>query len=170
VDEIPRSEIIAGLRQPVPPQTPIRLGIRFFYYHPKWAWLQDNGSFFMWKHPEIVSGADLKAGVDLNQVRHGHPPPKSFIPDAGWHLSYFGGVDGILRKIRYLAHQENNIPEFTERQRIIDAVTYGFDLFNRDSPHGNLGSNPEPNDVPALILERGPEYRWSWSECSKDEL
>jgi hypothetical protein len=49
----------------------------------------------------------------------------------GWHLSWFGGVDFVQRKIRSFSHQELNTPEFTDRDHILDALQNGKDLFKR---------------------------------------
>jgi len=53
------------------------------------------------------------------------------ITNAGRHLSFFGGVDAIIKKIESFSHQEYNTPEFKNRVRIQTAIDQGVDLFGR---------------------------------------
>ncbi len=53
------------------------------------------------------------------------------IPNGGKHLSYFGDVEKIIKKIEDTAHQELNRPEFKDRNHIEQAILEGKDLFNR---------------------------------------
>lgn len=50
----------------------------------------------------------------------------------GRHLSYFGGVDTILKKLEDTAHQEYNTPVYKNKTRIKKAIKEGVDLFGRD--------------------------------------
>ena len=45
------------------------------------------------------------------------------IPNAGWHFSYFGGVNKILEKITNAAHQECNTIENNNMNNIIECVS-----------------------------------------------
>jgi len=53
------------------------------------------------------------------------------IPVGGWHFSYFGGIDSIIKKIEDTAHQEYNKDEFKDPERIRKAIEDGTDLFGR---------------------------------------
>ena len=53
------------------------------------------------------------------------------IPNAGWHLSYFGDERFIENKIREFGHQELNKTEFTDHEKIAARVRDGRDLYDR---------------------------------------
>lgn len=53
------------------------------------------------------------------------------IQSAGWHLSYFGGVDKIIEKIENFAHQEFNKTDYKDSDKISQAITNGTDLYGR---------------------------------------
>lgn len=53
------------------------------------------------------------------------------IPNGGKHLSYFGDVDKIIKKIEDTAHQEYNLEKFKDREKIRKAIEDGTDLFER---------------------------------------
>jgi beta-1,4-mannosyl-glycoprotein beta-1,4-N-acetylglucosaminyltransferase len=54
------------------------------------------------------------------------------IPNAGWHLSYFGNAEFIKNKLEHFGHQEYNTEQYTNEQNINDAIKHGRDLFNRE--------------------------------------
>lgn len=54
------------------------------------------------------------------------------LPDAGWHFSYMGGPERIRQKLLAFAHTEYSGEEFSNEEHIIDAVSGGKDLLNRE--------------------------------------
>lgn len=55
-----------------------------------------------------------------------------FIPDAGWHLSYFGDISKIQNKISQFAHQEYNNEKFTDLNHIAQCIKNKTNLFSND--------------------------------------
>jgi predicted O-methyltransferase YrrM len=53
------------------------------------------------------------------------------VQNAGWHLSYFGGVDNIIGKIESFSHQELNTDHYKNKDRIQQAIDQGKDLYDR---------------------------------------
>ncbi|MGN0846574.1 MAG: hypothetical protein ACI4RA_04225 [Kiritimatiellia bacterium] len=49
----------------------------------------------------------------------------SLIPNGGWHFSFLGGVDAIIRKIQAYSHQERNTAEFLDPERLMKALREG---------------------------------------------
>lgn len=72
---------------------------------------------------------------------------------AGWHLSYFGGVPAIQKKIASYSHQENNTQYFTDSSRITDCITKSIDLFDR----GTTASQPPKDFFPLYFRELAPK-------------
>jgi beta-1,4-mannosyl-glycoprotein beta-1,4-N-acetylglucosaminyltransferase len=69
------------------------------------------------------------------------------IPNAGWHLSYFGDARFIRNKLEHFGHQEYNSEEYTNENHINNAIREGTDLFNRDNitiTKIKIGDNPLP--------------------------
>jgi hypothetical protein len=60
------------------------------------------------------------------------------IPNAGWHLSYFGDEKFIKNKIENFGHQELNIADFTDENNILNRIKNQKDLYNRSSPIVNV--------------------------------
>lgn len=53
------------------------------------------------------------------------------ISNGGWHFSFLGGVDAIVRKLQSFSHQEYNTEEFLDRSRLLDCLERGRDIFGR---------------------------------------
>ena len=71
-------------------------------------------------------------------INHGTTPSKirmwngaKTIPSAGWHFSYLGGYDLIIKKIKSFSHQEYNKSEFIDKNDVAKKIKSGKDLFNR---------------------------------------
>jgi beta-1,4-mannosyl-glycoprotein beta-1,4-N-acetylglucosaminyltransferase len=54
------------------------------------------------------------------------------IPNGGWHLTYWGGIEKIRSKIQSFAHQELNNEKFTDPAYIKSRIEQGQDLYGRD--------------------------------------
>lgn len=57
----------------------------------------------------------------------------NIIPNAGWHLSYFGDAEFIRNKINHFSHQELNTSEFTNFDHINESINSSSDLFKRSN-------------------------------------
>jgi hypothetical protein len=75
---------------------------------------------------------------------------------AGWHLSYFGGVEAISNKIKNFSHQEYNTPEITDASRIAACVATGGDLFGNDF----ISMHPRPDFFPDYFREAVTQAAW----------
>jgi len=54
------------------------------------------------------------------------------IPNGGKHLSFFGNIPNVVKKLEAYAHQEYNTPEMKNPERIRKAIEEGRDLFGRE--------------------------------------
>jgi beta-1,4-mannosyl-glycoprotein beta-1,4-N-acetylglucosaminyltransferase len=59
----------------------------------------------------------------------------SNILNGGWHLSYFGDKYFIQNKIQNFSHQELNLPQWTDLEKIEKRIQHSVDLYNRDYVH-----------------------------------
>jgi beta-1,4-mannosyl-glycoprotein beta-1,4-N-acetylglucosaminyltransferase len=67
--------------------------------------------------------------ISCNDIRHTHC---SKILNGGWHLSYFGDKYFIQHKIQNFSHQELNIHEYTDLEKIEKRIQNNGDLYDRD--------------------------------------
>ena len=81
----------------------------------------------------------------------------SVIPSAGWHFSYFGGVDKIKSKLGALSHIKFNKKEYIDN--ISDSIKNKKDLFERDKEEFSLKNydfNNFPEDLKNSIMKFYP--------------
>lgn len=119
VDEIPSAEAIK--------QYDVNDGIMSFemnlYYYNENCRAKDK-----WTESKILPYSLLKKLTPCG-ARYTNA---NIIPNAGKHMSYFGGIESIKKKIEDTAHQEYNKDEFKDSNRIEKAISEGVDLFGRD--------------------------------------
>jgi hypothetical protein len=80
-----------------------------------------------WKEAKIAPYAKVKELTPCG-IRYSKA---TSIPDGGIHMSYFGSVDQIIRKIENTAHREYDKPEYKDWHRISEAIRDHKDLFGR---------------------------------------
>ena len=126
VDEIPRSEKLAeysvkdGL---------VCLEQDLHYYsidmrcEEKWNWFK------------ILPYSMLK-NMTPCQVRYTEAPKT--VKNAGWHFSFLGDIDMIIKKIESFAHHEYDNDHFKNRERIKEAIKNKVDVFERGMKYSSV--------------------------------
>lgn len=84
-----------------------------------------------WRHAKICRYRDFKNinSVNLRYYEQGNSP--HIIKNGGWHLSYMGGVDAIIKKIESFAHQEYNNDRYKDRESIEKNINSFKDIYMR---------------------------------------
>lgn len=78
-----------------------------------------------------------------------------FIKNGGWHFSYLGGVEAIIKKIESFAHNEYNKPEFKDPETIKKRIAAGEDIFGRGFKYQFL---PIDHRFPEYIQKNKEKY------------
>ena len=64
-----------------------------------------------------------------------------YIHNAGWHFSYMGGREQVIRKMESFAHQEFNMPKYKNDRQIDLVIRFGssiWDEFKEIEPRGEI--------------------------------
>jgi len=80
----------------------------------------------------------------------------TLIKDGGWHFSYLGGTEMIIKKLEAFAHAEYNTDIYKNEAKIEDAINNGKDIFNRPI-HYKASAVDEP--FPKYIMEHKEKYK-----------
>ena len=79
----------------------------------------------------------------------------TILRNGGWHFSFMGGLDAVIKKINAFAHQEYNSLHFCDSDRLEAAISTGADLFSR----GGSRSKIVPVDrLPVAISREKSKY------------
>jgi tetratricopeptide (TPR) repeat protein len=96
-------------------------------------------------------------GKSISDIRNSFRWTCDAMPNAGWHFSYVGGIEKIIKKIENFSHSEFDKPQYKDPQNIEDIVTKGEDLFGRSSHtfrYVNVQDNNLYDDkIKSIILE-----------------
>lgn len=77
------------------------------------------------------------------------------IENGGWHFSYLGGVQLIIKKLEAFAHNEYNKEQYKDPKRIEEAISKGEDIFGRGFRYKFV---PLDERYPKWLLEHIAEY------------
>jgi beta-1,4-mannosyl-glycoprotein beta-1,4-N-acetylglucosaminyltransferase len=119
LDEIPDPRVLCRVKSDI---DIVSLEMHFYYYnlHTK---IKNN-----WYHAKLVSIGWLKQFKrTLDNIRFINC---GYIPNSGWHLSYFGDVRFIQNKLQNFAHQEFNKIEITDTDVIMNKINTHTNLFD----------------------------------------
>ena len=127
----------------------------------------------VWPGTRACRVSDARA-LSPHIIRNGLGQPDTIYPihkhivDAGWHYSYFGGIDAIQTKMTEFLHQELVTHENASNSAIIDKVRRGVDIWGRDYEQGFvIGA---ANDLPYTVLRDLPKWTHHFAADWKPEF
>jgi beta-1,4-mannosyl-glycoprotein beta-1,4-N-acetylglucosaminyltransferase len=148
VDEIFDPEVIKNIETHLGQNPYVSLNMDIYYYNIETK-LDIN-----WTHPKAARFSYIMQGIPT-RLRNG--PPGTIVPNAGWHLSYFGDPKMIINKLKNFAHDElSELYSTSDEERVANVVKNGQDIAGRpDVPlvHVLTENNPRlpPNYQTILI-------------------
>lgn len=119
LDEIPSAGAVRRYNKSMG----FRKFIQEFYYY----WLNCKMDQ-TWDWAKILPYSMFK-NMTACQVRYSQCEPLE--GPGGWHFSFQGGPDEIVRKIEAFAHTEYDRPEIKHRENVLKAINEPRDVFNR---------------------------------------
>lgn len=78
------------------------------------------------------------------------------VENGGWHFSFLGGVEMIIKKVEAFAHSEYNKVEFKDAKKIEEALKSGKDIFGRNFQYKFV---PLDNTFPEYIIRNKEKYK-----------
>lgn len=76
------------------------------------------------------------------------------IKEGGWHFSYLGSPENIVKKIEAFSHAEYNRPGFKNVGALADCISNGRDLFGRDL----IFITADMQELPQYVRENREKY------------
>jgi len=78
------------------------------------------------------------------------------IENGGWHFSYLGGVEMVIKKLEAFAHAEYNKEQYKDPEKIEEALGKGEDIFGRNFKYKFV---PVDTTFPEYLLKHKERYR-----------
>lgn len=171
LDEIPNPErVIEAARRIAQDDAMLALDQTMFYYYVNYI---DQG-FPTWRmgtkvqsYRKFLHGLDhvdvpygrfnvkaLNRGTTANKIRIWEGAER--LADGGWHFSYLGGTEAILKKLKCFAHIEFSTAEYADPELVKRRVAAGEDLFRR--PGHSYRVVPVDDTFPTYLRENRERY------------
>lgn len=118
LDEIPRKKSIEKYKTD--------MGVAAIVMDVYWYrlnWLAEKQT---WKVPRIFPVLKLKENTPDEIRRNGYP---SELKNGGWHFSYQGDEDFIIRKLESFSHTEYNLPEYKDINYLKSRINNGIPIW-----------------------------------------
>lgn len=96
----------------------------------------------------------LNRGTTPNKIRIWDGAER--LADGGWHFSYLGGTEAIVRKLRSFAHCEFSTAECSDPELVRKRVASGEDLFGREGH--SYCAVPVDDSFPRYLRENRERY------------
>jgi beta-1,4-mannosyl-glycoprotein beta-1,4-N-acetylglucosaminyltransferase len=124
-DEIFDPEVIRNIEEHLVGPTPfVSLDMDLYYYNI------ETKLELPWPAPKAARYSYFR-GVYPHAFRNGSTG--KVVPNAGWHLSYFGNPKMIINKLKNFAHNEfSEVYSYDDEARVSEVVQQGRDLVGRD--------------------------------------
>jgi beta-1,4-mannosyl-glycoprotein beta-1,4-N-acetylglucosaminyltransferase len=91
--------------------------------------LNKNG-YGYWRGSVMLQKKAIQSIKATRMYRDLYPPKVNVIEKAGWHLSYMGGVEQIIKKLESWTHPEYNTPEINNPDHIKKSIREGKSIFD----------------------------------------
>jgi hypothetical protein len=127
-----------------------KLDQKFFYYYLNYL------SDAPWRLAFMAAYGALK-DQDLGRLRNTKVSAKKILANAGWHFSYLGGIDSIIKKLEAFCHADLNTARYKDREWLEHCLQTGEDLFGRPNLHFQLV--PIDDSFPRQIVNDTDYYR-----------
>jgi beta-1,4-mannosyl-glycoprotein beta-1,4-N-acetylglucosaminyltransferase len=136
VDEIPNPSILINAHNGsliYDINTLNRLALDMYYYNLYYR----IGEGSNWHGIKLMTVKAYKTiNLTFQQIRlHEHSHYVPVIEKGGWHLSYFGDIEFIIKKVASFSHQEYNNDRFLNRDILEDKIKTGINLLNNSELH-----------------------------------
>lgn len=134
VDEIPNPTILINAKKNIlnyNKESLNRLALDMYYYNLYYR-IGEGSNWHGIKLLTIKAYKTIKLSFQQMRVwEHTYYVP--IIEKGGWHLSYFGDINFIVKKIESYSHQEYNNTNYTDKDSIENKIKNGINLLNNSN-------------------------------------
>lgn len=161
IDEIPRKEKILEFKK----MPGLKVFEQKMYYYFLNCFVQDYDEpipltpegYKPWRGTIMLNFKDYTHFEDLRTSRNHKKTVRTLVRDGGWHYSWLGGVDSILKKIEAYSHTEHDKDDYKNPAQIRRLITSGQDLFGKNVK--TEISSSLPADAPAYVKAHQEKFK-----------
>lgn len=128
VDEIPDPDTLKQIKEKNIPIKAVRLQQGYYYYNLNTKFISD------WYYAVMLSYSHFKT-LNISPEACRHASLFSVMENGGWHLSYFGDIKTIQKKLNSFSHQQYNNETYNTKSHIEECIRNSTDIFERGKNH-----------------------------------
>jgi beta-1,4-mannosyl-glycoprotein beta-1,4-N-acetylglucosaminyltransferase len=83
-----------------------------------------------WRGSVMIPLRQLESVKKTRMLRSLPQDERNIMRDSGWHFSYLGGLEAIIKKLQSYAHKEHNNDAFTNPEKLRLRISEGKSLFD----------------------------------------
>jgi beta-1,4-mannosyl-glycoprotein beta-1,4-N-acetylglucosaminyltransferase len=129
---------------------------------------RNRDGYGRWRGSVMLEKKLIKNIEETRRHRDHEGPHITVIPDGGWHFSFMGGIEKVMYKIDSWAHVEYNNERYNTRERVIQSILDGRDIFQGSSRYELKDLETSGLPFPAEI-RRNPN-RWAHMLRTPEQL
>lgn len=144
LDEIPKRAVVGSAVE----NEAIKIfeqRLYYYYLDLQCTWMDDQGhpnhshptknGIGFWRGSVMLPFDKFKSFKQARKLRDTPigTPNFEILEDSGWHFSFIGGIDAIIKKLEAYTHPEYNTPEYKSRENIMSKIKEGKSLFDSSS-------------------------------------
>lgn len=121
------------------------------------AKLNRNG-FGYWRGPVMIRRKNIQSIKKTRMMRDLDAPEVTIIENGGWHFSWLGGIDTIIKKIEAWTHPEYNTAEMKNRAYIESSIRAGKSIFDPNTTFKLIDLHNTDLELPVALRENPEKY------------
>ncbi len=118
----------------------------------------NRDDFGFWRGPVMLRKKLIKTVKATRLLRDRKEPEVHILPKSGWHFSFLGGTDHIVKKIESFSHTEFNNPKYKDRSYIESAVRSGKSIFDPNTRFQLVDLGDSRYEFPQALVENPQKY------------
>lgn len=119
--------------------------------------LNKNGLGY-WRGSVMIKRKHMKTIKKTRMMRDLSEPHVQVIQNGGWHFSFLGGTDGIIKKIESWTHAEYNNAKYKDRNYIEETIRSGKSIFDPKTTFKVVDIHSGDFDFPLDIKTKSAKY------------
>lgn len=120
--------------------------------------IKNKNGFGFWRGPVMLERKYIKTIKKTRLMRDLPDSKVTVIHEGGWHFTYMGGVENIIKKIESWAHSEFNNSEYKNPDSILKSIYEGRSLFDPKTTF-KVADLQGPLPFPPALLKNLQKYQ-----------
>lgn len=121
--------------------------------------IKNKNGYGFWRGSIMLEKKLIKTIKKTRLYRDQEGSHITVIKNGGWHMSYIGDVQHIIKKVESWAHKELNIPKYKSPENVLKAIKEGYSLFDPKTKFKIEKLNETDLPFPKALVENTERFK-----------